>query len=119
MEKFKSQLTNSKAVLTVDVDNGAEGAYFMHTGPHGVSVSIEDAKRIRDMLIERYGLPKRQTFAEQFAKLEIGQSFTIKDGPNDPRPWPSIKVSDTQYFESSYKRLRAVEFAFTGWTITV
>lgn len=117
--KFKSMMRYSNAVLEVSTGNPNEGAWFRTNGLTGVSISEADAIEIRDMLIERYGLPKPPTFHEEFKKLEIGQSFTVTDGPNDLLPWRSVKLSDTEYFESCFNKRRHIQWASAGWTIKV
>ncbi len=69
-------------------------------------------------LTAHFGAPEPVTFHSEFAKLEVGDEFIVRDGPNDPRPWPSVKLSDTEYYEDSYKKRRHIQWASATWTIT-
>ncbi len=103
MKTFYSQLRGSAKVLTVGTGNPSEGAYFRTTSDLiGISVSIEDAKKIRDMLIERHGLPEPVTFQSQFAELAVGEQFVIRPGYSPHERSNAVKIDDERFF--NYKK---------------
>lgn len=114
---FPSLHAWSEGRVHVNTDNSSEGMYLRTSGVDGVSISVESAKEIRDMLIERYGLPEPVTFQSQFAELAVGDKFTILDGPLDETPWKAIKVSSTQFFNKTLRHLRRAEDITSRYTI--
>lgn len=101
-KKFKSIHAYSSASAEVTVGDNEPGIYLRTNGIDGVSLSAEDAKKIRDLLIERHGLPEPVTFQSQFAELAVGEQFVIRPGYSPHERSNAVKIDDERFF--NYKK---------------
>ncbi len=117
--RHESMFTRGKW-LRFQVESNGE-AHVLITEPGkpdaGLRMSRASAIEIRDQLIESLGLPDPITFQSQFEELEIGDEFTIYDGPNDPTPWRAIKITGGSYFNKRLNMVRDPETTAEHWFI--